>query len=79
MGNLKRRLSKLEIGQALAQAKMLVLDVWEGEESDQALSEHLGAHPEHDGMALVVFIRQFRPRPPGAERNAKIYPYGADK
>jgi hypothetical protein len=74
MGNVKQRLAKLEIGQGLAQAKMLVLDLWEGEESDQALSEHLEAHPEHDGMALVVFLRQFRSRPLGADRIAKVYP-----
>ena len=67
MANLRRRLSQLEMEQRLAQTKMLVLDLWQGEESDQALSEHLKAHPEHDGMPLVVFIRQFRPRPPEAE------------
>jgi hypothetical protein len=75
MANLNRRLTQLEMEQGRAQAKMLVLDLWQGEESDQALREHLEAHPEHEGMALVVFLRRFCPRTLGAEREAKVYSY----
>lgn len=73
MGNLKRRIEKLEMEQG--QTKMLVLDVWKGEEPDQALREHLEACPEHEGIGLVVFVSQFCPRPPGAEREAQVYSY----
>jgi hypothetical protein len=75
MGDLKQRLEKLEIEQGRARAKMLVLDIWEGEESDQVLREHLETHPEHGCVVLTVFLRQFRPRPPGVEREAKVHSY----